>query len=84
MSTIAAIPPQFFGALERYMNNRIPTGDFLERVLSNDLLGAIYFGSTESLAALPQLVKYIHDTLPVQSWGSNERVISWLDGSDAG
>ncbi len=80
----AAIPSLTIGQIERYINQKIPPGDFVERVLQNDLLGAVYFGDEENLAALPQLVRYIHDTLSWTQWGNEERYKSWLNGSDVG
>lgn len=66
-------------SLKRYVENKIPTGGFLEAVLSNDLVGAIGRADSENISRLPEIVRYIYNTLPSNCWGSREKVVQWLN-----
>ena len=72
------IPPALLEGLVRYRDNRIATGGFLRAVLANDLNGAIFRADDESLGAIPSLVRWIREELPIESWGTVERVNLWL------
>ncbi|MCF7795995.1 hypothetical protein K9M42_02780 [Patescibacteria group bacterium] len=64
--------------LDRYVQNGIPTNGFLEKVLSNDLFGAIGKADEENSEALHDICKYIYNKLPSRCWGSSEQVVSWI------
>ncbi len=66
-------------SLDRYVNQRIPTGGFLEAVLSNNLREALGRADDENAAALRDIVAYIYNELPGACWGSPERVDAWLN-----
>lgn len=66
-------------SLKRYVENKTPTGGFLEAVLSNDLVGAIGRADSENINRLPEIVRYIYNTLPSNCWGSREKVVQWLN-----
>lgn len=70
--------PNFLGALERYTKHRIRTGSFLEAVLSNDLFDACARADQETARDLHEIVKYIFNTLPMDCYGSREKVDAWL------
>ena len=74
------IPELTVSALERYINDRIPTGGFLDAVLRNDLFGAISRADEFNSRSLPEIVKFIYNNLPGNSWGDSERIKSWLNG----
>ena len=65
--------------LDLYVNKRIPTGGFLEAVLSNNLSEACARADHINQQRLFQIVQYIYNNLPCDCWGSPEKVKSWLN-----
>ena len=65
-------------ALDRYVNDRIPTGGFLHAVLTDRLFDAVGRADKENLAALRDIVTYIYNELPSDCWGSEAKVHNWL------
>ena len=76
----AIIPELTQGALTRYVENRIPTGGFLEAVLRNDLFGAMAKADTSNQIALPAICMYIYNEMPGDCWGSADIINEWLRG----
>ncbi len=74
----AAIPAHLLGGLDRYIRDRLPTGQFLRAVLENNLTEAYSRGNIDSVEVLPALVQYLHWCLPTPSYGSPEKVLLWL------
>ncbi len=72
------IKRQTIESLERYRLNRIPTGDFLYAVLTNDLKGACSQADFENGKRIWQIVAWCYNNLPAESWGSPEKVEAWL------
>ncbi len=81
MKDYDTIPVQTMGALKRYREKRIPTGDFLRCVLTNDLFGAMSRGDDPNIAALHLIVKYIYNEMPGICWGNQGIVEDWLSGN---
>lgn len=75
------IPDRMMGGLKRYVENRIPPGDFLMAVLENNLKGAVGRADDENLANLPAFVVYCYNEIPSNCWGSRAKVEGWLSGS---
>tara|TARA_Y100000296_G_C5169952_1_gene256732 strand:- start:161 stop:481 length:321 start_codon:yes stop_codon:yes gene_type:complete len=65
--------------MKRYLENGSPTGDFLNAVLSNDLLGAVSRADDKNVKLLPEIVRWMHWEIPSNAWGSQEKVKSWED-----
>lgn len=72
------IGPDIIESLNLYVNHRIPTGDFLLAVLSNDLREAVGRADSENIQVIPEIVAYIYNRLPADCWGSRDKVRSWL------
>ena len=72
------VPENLRGALRRYIEFRIPPGDFLRAVLSNDLFEAVGRADMASLAALPNLVIWLHNYTPSGCHGSPAAFAYWL------
>lgn len=72
------IPGTIKQSLDRYIQYHIPTGGFLEAVLSNDLKEAFGRADKENRIALFEIVKYCYNELPSDCWGSPEKVDAWL------
>lgn len=77
------IPRLTLDTLHAYVQQRVPTGDFLRAVLSNDLREAIAHADNENIKALRAIVQYCHWEIPTQSWGSPQAVNDYLEWKDA-
>lgn len=83
-SLSAGIPQDTLGGLCRYVKHRIPPGDFLTAVLSNDLFAAVGRADEANAAALPAICRYIWNNLPRQCFGDPRTVREWLNAQQAG
>lgn len=74
------VPQHTLEALDMYVKERIPTGDFLYAVLTNNLMEA--FGRADELnrEALYDICVYVYNEIPGICHGSPEKVESWLNG----
>ena len=75
------IPQSTRDSLDRYAQQRIPVGDFLTAVLSNNLFGACAYADQHNIVALGQIVKYIYNHLPSGCHGSADNVAKWLNAT---
>jgi len=75
----AYVPRELLEGLDRYFNQRIPTGSFLRAVLQNDLRTAVATAHPQSMRALAAVVRVIDYHAPEEAWGSPEAVEAWLD-----
>lgn len=64
--------------IDRYVQEGTPTGDFLYKVLTNDLFGAVGRADLENLRGLIHVVAYIYHRTPQVCHGSKEQVKWWL------
>lgn len=69
-------------SIKRYVEHRIPTGDFLRACLENDLSEAVGRADSTSLLNLGRIVHYIHWEIPGTCHGSREKVENWLKGEE--
>ncbi len=72
------IGDDLYGALERYLNHGINPGSFMTAVLENDLMEAFGRADICNEANMKNIVGYIYNHLPSNSWGSRERVQNYL------
>jgi len=72
------IREDLYGALERYYNHGIMPGSFLTSFLENDLCGAFGRADIINSANLKNIVGYIYNHMPSNSWGSREKVENHL------
>lgn len=85
MSEIKLLPDVYYpiredlyGALERYLNHGIMPGSFLTAVLENNLMEAFGRADISNSSNMKNIVGYIYNHLPSNSWGSAEKVKSYL------
>lgn len=76
------IPEAIHAALERYAVDRIRPGHFLIACLENDLSQAVSQADTFSLLGLRDIMIWIYNVIPSNSWGSPEKVAAWLQGEE--
>lgn len=72
------IREDWYGALERYLNHGIMPGSFMTAVLENNLMQAMGRADRENSANLKNIVGYIYNHLPSNSWGSRDRVENYV------
>ena len=73
------IPKRILDALNRYAEDGTGTGGFLHACLENDCLNAVCRADGDSIKVLPEIMRYIHNDLPGDSWGSREIVQAWMN-----
>ena len=64
------------GLCEYLMNGR-PMGHFLTAVVSNDLKEAVARGDLPNVIALGDIVKFLYNEAPRDSWGSPQNFQTW-------
>ena len=70
--------PETKESIDRYVNDHIPTGSFLEAVLCNNLKEAIGRADSENLRDIVEIVQYCYWEIPSVCWGSPKEVRAWL------
>ena len=78
MTTDTGPPLEVIQSLERYRDDHIPTGGFLEAVLSNDLKEALGRADRQNRDALFEIVRWVYNYMPMTACGSKEAVANWL------
>lgn len=73
------IPPYMWGGVKRYMVDRIPPGDFLTALFSNDLMDAFGRADDENSANMRRYCQFLYNYAPRGSYGSREAVRAWLN-----
>jgi hypothetical protein len=65
-------------SFSRYVYHKIPMGDFLTAVLSNDLKESFYRADYINQNNMFGIVSFCYNELPAICWGSHERIEGWL------
>ena len=77
MIDYSTIPDYTLESLQRWTDQGIPTGGFLQAVLEHDLFEAYKRGDDQNLAALHSIVSFIYNELPSNCHGSKADVLAW-------
>jgi len=72
------VPDHLIDGLTNYILHGLPPGHFLSAVLANDLIQAMNRADDRSAAGLMALCRFVYYSMPAPSWGSPERVESWI------
>lgn len=72
------VPPHTKETLDAWAATGRPCGHFATAILSNDLREAVGRADTDHLRALPAIVAYVYNRLPIGCWGSPEAMDRWL------
>lgn len=72
------IPEHILYDLYDYIKHRQATGHFLNAVLTNNLFEAIGRADKEALAALREIVVFVHMEVRADAYGSADKVQNWL------
>tara|TARA_R100001086_G_scaffold242564_1_gene170357 strand:- start:757 stop:1041 length:285 start_codon:yes stop_codon:yes gene_type:complete len=73
-------PVKVLAAIHRWVEYRDYPGGFVTRLLCNDLVGTMRAADEQSLAALPTLLRYLHNEVPSLCYGSEDKVTTWGNG----
>tara|TARA_R110000751_G_C13550270_1_gene456222 strand:- start:56 stop:574 length:519 start_codon:yes stop_codon:yes gene_type:complete len=73
-------PVKVLAAINRWVQYRDYPGSFVMRLLCNDLIGTVRSADEESLASLPVILRYLHNEVPTQCYGSEDKVNEWGEG----
>jgi hypothetical protein len=76
------IRPDMLAAIRRYIDDRIPPGDFLTAVICNDLREATGRADDGNLLNLPAFVAYFYNEAPAACWGNAQKMEAWLERDD--
>lgn len=71
------ISPDFKSAIDLWVTEAIPPGDFLSACLENNLKNAFGLAGAVALENLPHIVSYLYGKCPGNCWGSEQRVADW-------
>lgn len=72
------VPDYMWGGVERYLVNRIPPGNFLTALFSNDLMEAFSRADDVNTANMRRWCQFLHNYAPRGSYGSPAAVQEWL------
>lgn len=73
------IPDRMMPGIRRYIEEKIPPGDFLTAVIQNDLSEACGRADDENMRNLPAYAAYFYNNAPMSCWGSKEKMKAWLE-----
>lgn len=84
MIDYSGLPHNLQGGMKRYIEDGIPTGDFLRACLSNDLMEAVGQASTKTYEYLYSVMMFLYNEAParhsdIKLWGSREVVKQWIE-----
>ena len=65
-------------ALEAYVSDGRPVGDFLRSFLSNDLRMALSYADDQNIRLFRELMQILTNYCPSECFGSKERYQDWL------
>lgn len=77
------IPMYMREALERYLIDKKPPGDFLIAIITNDLRGAVNRADSTNAPLIPTYVRWLFNRAPGISHGSPQKMQDWLAGDKA-
>jgi hypothetical protein len=77
------LPPSLGPTMKRYLEEHIPTGGFLQSVLSNDFVGAVTRADAVNIRCLREIVWWLMEHAPSGTWGAPERYAAHLSQRSA-
>jgi len=72
------IPDYMRSIVISYVIDHCPVGGFLERVISNDLVGAIGKADNNNIRNIPAYINWFYNYAPTDCWGNNEVYKNWI------
>lgn len=75
---VGRVPNGLIDGLRHYSEKGIPTGGFLEAVLSNNLMQSVRRADVDSMASLQAICELVYWELPSSCHGTPEIVKAWI------
>lgn len=72
------IPDYMGGGIERYIQQGVIPGDFLQAIITNDLKEAVGKADITNIKNLPAYVAYFYNEAPMGCWGSKKQMEDWI------
>lgn len=72
------VPVTLAEGLIRYIDHGVPTGSFLEAVLSNDLMDAMARADIGNRYRVFEVAVFLHSVAPRGCYGSRDAVAEWI------
>lgn len=73
------LPKRVHEGIHTYIDEHVRPGSFLRAVLANDLYTAVANADPESERCLPNIAKYVVNTVPRKARDTRKRVGKWMD-----
>lgn len=80
MTAPAGLPEDVLHTLKLYVFHRLPPGQCVTAILSNDLQKAVAHADDEIMKNMRRIAQFVYNDLPSPCWGSPEKVKAWLAG----
>lgn len=74
-----SIRPDIKESIDNYVEHGWPPGDFLQAVLSNDLMNSMGRADMDNRDGLFEICSYIYNEIPAPCHGSREAVAAWIE-----
>ena len=74
------VPDHIRETILAYINDRRPTGGFLEAVISNNLVESFARADEINQRAMFYIVSFFYNKAPMACWGSKARYEEWIKG----
>lgn len=78
------IPEHMRDGVKLYLEYGIRPGSFLTTVLENNLVKSIALADNVNQAHIVEWAKFLYNELPMESWGSKEKVNAWIEKKERG
>ena len=78
MNEYAVVPEVTMETMKNYVENHVPTGDFLRAVFSNDLVEAVGRADSQNILVLKEIVQWVMCMAPLECHGSPEKYAAWI------
>ena len=74
-----SLPDDVKESIDHYVQDGVPTGDFLRAVLANDLMESFGRADVNNRDALFDICSYIYNFTPMACRGSYQKVDAWIE-----
>ncbi len=73
------IPQHTQYQIDEYVKGKVPPGNFLYAVLTNNLAETVCRADETNLRFIKDIVLYVYNNIPSVCWGTPEKVEEWLN-----
>jgi len=73
------IPSYMIESIVQYIIYGHPLPHFLHALFSNQLVQTYQYADATNTKLIPQYTQFLHNSVPLNCWGSQETVHTWMD-----